>query len=52
MLRSIFRREQGQGFVEYALVAVLIAIIVVGILWLTGDKVSTVFPPPTASVRP
>lgn len=43
MLRSFFRREDGQGLVEYALILVLIAIVVIGILTLLGQRVSTVF---------
>jgi pilus assembly protein Flp/PilA len=43
MLRSFLRREDGQGLVEYALILVLIAIVVIVVLSLLGDKVSTVF---------
>ena len=43
MLRSFFAKEEGQGLVEYALILVLIAIVVIGILTLLGKKVSTVF---------
>jgi pilus assembly protein Flp/PilA len=43
MVRSFFAREEGQGLVEYALILVLIAIVVIGILSLLGGKVSTVF---------
>jgi pilus assembly protein Flp/PilA len=43
MLRSFFAKEDGQGLVEYALILVLIAIVVIGILTLLGNKVSTVF---------
>jgi pilus assembly protein Flp/PilA len=43
MLRSFFSKEDGQGLVEYALILVLIAIVVIGILTLLGGKVSTVF---------
>ena len=43
MLRSFFAKEDGQGLVEYALILVLIAIVVIGILSLLGGKVSTVF---------
>ncbi len=43
MLRSFFAKEEGQGLVEYALILVLIAIVVIGILSLLGKKVSTVF---------
>jgi pilus assembly protein Flp/PilA len=43
MVRSFFAKEEGQGLVEYALILVLIAIVVIGILTLLGGKVSTVF---------
>ena len=43
MLRSFFAKEDGQGLVEYALILVLIAIVVIGILSVLGGKVSTVF---------
>jgi len=43
MARSFFAHEDGQGLVEYALILVLIAIVVIGILTLLGGKVSEVF---------
>lgn len=43
MLRNFFAREEGQGLVEYALILVLIAIVVIGILTVLGQRVSTVF---------
>ena len=43
MLRNFFAREEGQGLVEYALILVLIAIVVIGILSMLGKRVSTVF---------
>ena len=43
MLRSFFTKEDGQGLVEYALILVLIAIVVIGILTLLGGRVSQVF---------
>ncbi|MCS6880520.1 MAG: Flp family type IVb pilin [Oscillochloridaceae bacterium] len=43
MLRSFFAKEEGQGLVEYALILVLIAIVVIGVLTLLGRQVSTVF---------
>ena len=43
MLKSFFAKEEGQGLVEYALILVLIAIVVIGILTLLGNKVSEVF---------
>ncbi len=43
MVRSFFAKEDGQGLVEYALILVLIAIVVIGILTVLGGKVSEVF---------
>jgi pilus assembly protein Flp/PilA len=43
MLRSFFAKEEGQGLVEYALILVLIAIVVIGILTFLGGQVSAVF---------
>lgn len=43
MVRSFFAKEEGQGLVEYALILVLIAIVVISILTLLGQKVSGVF---------
>jgi pilus assembly protein Flp/PilA len=43
MVRSFFAREDGQGLVEYALILVLIAIVVIGVLTILGNKVSGVF---------
>jgi pilus assembly protein Flp/PilA len=36
-------REEGQGLVEYALILVLIAIVVIAILLLVGPTVGNVF---------
>jgi pilus assembly protein Flp/PilA len=36
-------REEGQGLVEYALILVLVAIVVIVVLGLLGEQVSTVF---------
>jgi pilus assembly protein Flp/PilA len=43
MLKSFFAKEEGQGLVEYALILVLIAIVVIGILSVLGNQVSNVF---------
>lgn len=36
-------REEGQGLVEYALILVLIAIIVIAVLTLMGPEVGNIF---------
>lgn len=36
-------RERGQGLVEYALILVLVAVVVIGILMLLGPIVGNVF---------
>ncbi len=36
-------REQGQGLVEYALVLVLVAIVIIAILTLLGPQIGNVF---------
>ena len=43
MLRNFFAREEGQGLVEYALILVLIAIVVIAVLTLLGQDVEQVF---------
>jgi pilus assembly protein Flp/PilA len=43
MVRNFFNREEGQGLVEYALILVLIAVVVIGIVTLLGRKASDVF---------
>jgi murein DD-endopeptidase MepM/ murein hydrolase activator NlpD len=40
---SIRAKEQGQGAVEYALLLVLIALVVIGALWILGQNLYTVF---------
>ncbi len=52
MLRSFFAKEEGQGLVEYALILVLIAIVVIGVLTLLGGRVSAVFSGVTSSMEP
>ena len=52
MLRSFFAKEDGQGLVEYALILVLIAIVVIGILTLLGGKVSQVFSNVNSGLNP
>ncbi len=43
MLRNFFAREEGQGLVEYALILVLIAIVVMAALGPLGTAVAAVF---------
>lgn len=43
MLRSFFAKEEGQGLVEYALILVLIAVVVIAVLTLLGGSVRSVF---------
>ena len=38
-----FSREEGQGLVEYALILVLIAIVVIGALTILGGDVKNIF---------
>jgi pilus assembly protein Flp/PilA len=42
-LRGHFAREDGQGLVEYALILVLVAIVVVGVLTAMGTGIQTSF---------
>jgi pilus assembly protein Flp/PilA len=43
-------KEKGQGMVEYALIIVLIAIVVIVVLGLLGDEISNVFSEITAAL--
>jgi pilus assembly protein Flp/PilA len=43
MLLNFFIHEEGQSLVEYALVLVLIATAVIGILTVLGTNIGTVF---------
>jgi pilus assembly protein Flp/PilA len=52
MVHRFFAREDGQGLVEYALILVLIAIVVIGILTLLGGKVSQVFSEINSGLNP
>ena len=40
---SFLPREEGQGLVEYALILVLVAVVVIAILTLLGPQVANVF---------
>jgi pilus assembly protein Flp/PilA len=44
-------KEKGQGLVEYALILVLIAIVVLIIMGLLGNQVSTIFSQITSALR-
>jgi pilus assembly protein Flp/PilA len=52
MVRSFFAKEDGQGLVEYALILVLIAIVVIGILTLLGGKISQTFSTINSGLNP
>ena len=39
----LFRREEGQGLVEYALILVLVAIVVIAVLAILGPTIGNVF---------
>ena len=52
MIRSFFAREAGQGLVEYALILVLIAITVIGVLTTLGTEVAAVFQDITDGLNP
>ncbi len=43
MLSRLFRRETGQGLVEYALIIALVAVVVIGILILLGPAIGSIF---------
>lgn len=43
MLRSFFVKEEGQGLVEYALILVLIAVVVIGALTVLGQNINGMF---------
>ena len=42
-MKRYWRREEGQGLVEYALLLVLVAIVVIAILALLGNQINGVF---------
>ncbi len=53
MIRNFFNREAGQGLVEYALILVLIAIVVIGVITMLGSQTSTDFnETPTELIEP
>lgn len=42
-MKRKFRREEGQGLVEYALILVLVAIVVIAILSILGPQINLVY---------
>ena len=42
-VERLIRRERGQGMVEYALILVLIAVVVIAVLIVLGNQVQNVF---------
>jgi pilus assembly protein Flp/PilA len=43
MLLHFFTREEGQGLVEYALILLLIAVVVIGLVTLLGQRTSDMY---------
>ena len=43
MVKTVFQQEKAQGLVEYALILVLVAIVVIGILLILGPQVGAIF---------
>lgn len=44
MQSGIFRRHRGQGLVEYALIILFVALVVVATLALFGPQIASIFP--------
>jgi pilus assembly protein Flp/PilA len=42
-LHGLLDSENGQGLIEYALILVLVAIVVIGALTVTGTRISNAF---------
>ncbi|HXM55088.1 MAG TPA: Flp family type IVb pilin [Candidatus Dormibacteraeota bacterium] len=42
-LRELLTRKDGQGLVEYALILVLVAIVVIGVLTTMGSRIQAAF---------
>jgi pilus assembly protein Flp/PilA len=43
MARRPFRRQEGQGLVEYALILVLVALVIIAALVLLGGRLQNIF---------
>jgi len=52
MLRSFFAKEEGQGLVEYALILVLIAVVVIGALTALGGNIANLFNQLAETINP
>ena len=50
LVDRLFRSERGQGMVEYALILVLIALVVIAVLVILGNQVANVFCNITAAI--
>lgn len=50
-MKSYLRRQEGQGLVEYALLLVLVAIVIIAILALLGDQINGVFARVVAAIN-
>ncbi len=50
MMQQLFRREEGQGLVEYGLIIFLVAIVVIAILVLLGPQIGSIFSNVSSSI--
>lgn len=49
-MKSLLRREEGQGLVEYGLIIFLVSIVVIAILILVGPRIGSMFSSITAAI--
>ncbi len=49
-MRSLLRRQEGQGLVEYGLIIFLVSIVVIAILILIGPRIGSMFSSITAAI--
>ena len=52
LLRQLFRREDGQGLVEYGLIIALVALVVIGLLTQIGEGLIAKFGEIVAALDP
>lgn len=52
LLRQLFRREDGQGLVEYGLIIALVALVVIGLLTQIGEGLIDKFTEIVAALNP